>query len=146
MTGRATPHLPSQGAELGTAAPFYPRLGDLARDTARDGRIGVVVALPRTGTTTYHLRPPGGGDEWSAPVDGTTLQPVPAQVTHITPAKRDVVYDHRAQQGALPVIVHYEDGGTSEAVLVLTPGQLELYAYQVGRIIELREKARGGTA
>ncbi|MDH2389634.1 hypothetical protein QCN29_12685 [Streptomyces sp. HNM0663] len=142
MTGRATPHLPSQSAELGTAAPFYPRLGDLARDTARNGRIGVVVALPRTGTTTYHLRPPGGGDEWSAPADGTTLRPVPAQVTHITPAKRDVFYDHRAQQGAMPVVVHYEDGGTSEAVLVITPDQLELYACQVAWIIKLREEAR----
>lgn len=145
MTGRAAPHLPSQGAELGTAAPFYPRLGDLAHDTAHDGRIGVVVALPGTGAATYHLRPPGGGDEWSAPADGTTLRPIPAQVTHATPARRDVVYDHRAQQGAMPVVVHYEDGGTSEAVLVLTPGELELYAYQVGRIIELREKAQVGT-
>src|SRR5687768_11239523 len=100
MAGRATPHLPSQGAELGTATPFYPRLGDLAHDTAHDGRIGVVVALPGTGAATYHPRPPGGGDEWSAPADGTTLRPVPAQVTHATPARRDVVYDHRAQQGA----------------------------------------------
>lgn len=145
MTGRSTPHLPSQGAQLGTAAPFYPRLGDLARDTARDGQIGVVVALPGSGAATYHLRPPGGGDAWSAQADGTTLRPVPAQVTHVTPAKRDVVYDRRAQQGAVPVLVHYEDGGTSEALLVLTPGELELYAYQVGRIIELREKAREGT-
>ncbi|MHC0431579.1 hypothetical protein ACX6XY_15545 [Streptomyces sp. O3] len=55
-----------------------------------------------------------------------------------------MVYDHRAQQGALPVQVHYEDGGTSEAVLILTPGQLELYAYQVGLIIEQRDKAREG--
>jgi hypothetical protein len=145
MTGRATPHLPFQSAELGTTAPFYPRLGNLARDTARGGRIGVVVALPGTGAATYHLRPPGGGDEWSAPADGTTLRPVPARVTHVAPAKRDVVYDPRAQQGAMPVVVHYEDGGTSEAVFVLAPGELELYAYQVGRIIELREKAREGT-
>ncbi|WP_434594268.1 hypothetical protein [Streptomyces sp. A5-4] len=88
MTGRASPHLPSQGAELplislqgaelGTAAPFYPRLGDLARDTAHGDEIGVVVALPGEGRRTYLLRPPGGGAEWSAPTDGT-LRPVPAQ-------------------------------------------------------------------
>jgi hypothetical protein len=144
MTGRTIPHLPSQGTQLGTAAPFYPRLGDLARDTAQDGRIGVVVALPQPGTTTYHLRPPGGGGEWSVPADGTTLRPVPAQVTHITPAKRDVVFDHRARQGAMPVAVHYEDGGISEAVLILTPAQLELYACQIERIIGLRDKAEDG--
>lgn len=142
MTRRAIPHLPSQGAELGTAAPFYPRLGDLARDSAQEGRIGVVVALPGEGRRTYHLRPPGGGDLWSAPADGTTLRPVPAQVTHVTPQKRDVVYDHRAQQGALRVEVHYEDGGTTETLLVLTPDQLELYALQIGRIIEQRDNAR----
>ncbi len=129
---------------MGTAAPFFPRLGDLARDTAREGAIGVIVALPGVGAGTYHLRPPGGGDEWTAPADGTTLRPVPAQVTHVSALKRDVSYDHRAQQGGLPVLVHYEDGGTSESLLVLTPDQLELLGYQVGRILELRDKARGG--
>ncbi|MEV0446158.1 hypothetical protein AB0I84_34895 [Streptomyces spectabilis] len=143
MTRRPTPHLPSQGAELGTASPYYPRLGDLATDTARDGQLGVVVALPGEGAATYHLRPPGGGDEWSAPADGTTLRPVPAAVTHITPASRDVVYDYRAEQGAMPVEVHYEDGGTAEAVLVFTPDQLELYACQLQRIIELRKEEQG---
>ncbi|MFB9464589.1 hypothetical protein [Streptomyces cinereospinus] len=143
MTRRGTPHLLSQGGESGTAAPFYPRLGDLAQDTAK-GEIGVVVALPGDGRRTYGLVPPGGGDEWSAPYDGTTLRPVPAQVTHITPQKRDVMYDQRAEQGGLPITVHYEDGGTSESLLLLDPAQLELYAYQVGRILELRDSARGG--
>ncbi|WP_229857425.1 hypothetical protein [Streptomyces anandii] len=72
------------------------------------------------------------------------MRPVPAQVTHITPQKRDVMYDQRAEQGGLPVTVHYEDGGISESLLVLDPAQLELYAYQVGRILELRDAARGG--
>ncbi|WP_434594266.1 hypothetical protein [Streptomyces sp. A5-4] len=58
--------------------------------------------------------------------------------------KRDVAYDHRAQQGGLPVLVHYEDGGTSESLLVLTPDQLEWCSYQIGRILELRDKARKG--
>ncbi|MFI6471507.1 hypothetical protein ACIBL5_14835 [Streptomyces sp. NPDC050516] len=144
MTGRAAPHLPSQGAELGTAAPFFPRLGDLARDTTHGGEIGVVIALPGADAATYHLRPPGGGEEWTAPADGTTLRPVPAQVTYVASARRDVSYDHRAQQGALPVLVYFEDGGNTESLLVLDPDQLELLYYQVGRIIELREKARGG--
>ncbi|WEV26751.1 hypothetical protein OYE22_17260 [Streptomyces sp. 71268] len=96
---------------MGATAPFYPRLGDLARDTTRDGRIGVVVALPQSGTTTYHLRSARGGDEWSAPADGTTLEPVPAALTHVTAPPRDVVYDHRTEQGVMPVKVRYEDGG-----------------------------------
>ncbi|MFF0220545.1 hypothetical protein [Streptomyces vinaceus] len=146
MAGRPTPHLPSQGGELGTAGPFYPRLGDLARDAAKDGRIGVVVTLPRVGASTYHLRPPGGDDEWSAPADGATLCPVAAQATYVAPMRCDAVYDHRAQQSALPVLVHYEDGGTAESVLVLTPDQVELYASQFERLISQREQAQGNAA
>lgn len=140
MSRRGTPHQPSQGGALGTAAPFYPRLGDLARDTSRDGEIGVVVALPGEGRNTYHLCPPGGGNEWSAPNDGTTLGPVQPQVTHVTPLKRDVTYDARAQHGGLPITVHYEDGGTAESLLILDPSQLEVYHYQVARILSLRDK------
>jgi hypothetical protein len=129
---------------LGTAAPFYPRLGDLAHDTTKDGAIGVVVGLPGEDRKTYALSPPGGGEEWSAPADGSTLRPVPAQITHITPQQRDVTYDRRAQQGALPVTAHYEDGGTFDTFMILTPAQMELYAYQVGRLLEQRDEARGG--
>ncbi|WP_240797439.1 hypothetical protein [Streptomyces sp. F001] len=135
--------MPLQGAS-GAAAPFSPRLGDLARDTSKDGDIGVVVALPGEGRNTYHLVPPGGGDKWSAPNDGKTLAPVQPQVTHVTPQKRDVTYDARAEHGILPVTVHYDDGGAAQCLLVFNPSQLELYYYQVGRIIELRDTARGG--
>lgn len=128
-------------AELHDTPAFLPRLGDLARDTSRGGRVGVVVTLPGQETTTYHLRSPGGGNEWSAPADGRTLRPVPARVTHVTLLKRDVVYDHRAQQGALAVEVHYEDGGTAESLLVLTPDQVELYHCQTERLISHRAKA-----
>lgn len=147
MTRRPTPHLPSQGAELDSAAaPFRPRLGDLAQDAARNGRIGVVVALPGEGAATYHLRLPGGGNEWSAPADGTTLRPVVTQATHVTPLKREAVYDHRAGQGALPVQVHYEDGGTRETVLIVTCEEMEFYAYQVGRLSEQCAEAPESTS
>ncbi|RZB19730.1 hypothetical protein StrepF001_12500 [Streptomyces sp. F001] len=66
------------------------------------------------------------------------------QVTHVTPQKRDVTYDARAEHGILPVTVHYDDGGAAQCLLVFNPSQLELYYYQVGRIIELRDTARGG--
>ncbi|MFD6333368.1 hypothetical protein ACFWGI_27835 [Streptomyces niveus] len=136
MTRRSTPDLLSQGAELGTAVPFRPQLGDLARDTARAGRTGVVVALPGDGAATYRLCPPGGGDAWAAPADGTTLRPVVAQATHITPMKRDATYDHRARQGAVPVQVHYEDGGTSEAVLIVTADEMAFYAHEAARLMK----------
>lgn len=138
---RSKPQPLREDAELSEAPPFLPRLGDLAHDTSRGGRVGVVVTLPGQETTTYHLRSPSGGNEWSAPADGRTLRPVPAQVTHITLLKRDVIYDHRAQQGALPVEVHHEDGGTAESLLVLTPDQVELYHCQTERLISRRAKA-----
>jgi hypothetical protein len=68
---------------------------------------------------------------------------VPVPVTHATPLKRDAAYDHRAQQAALPVTVHYEDGGTCETMLVLTPSQVELHYAQLGRLIGARETAKG---
>ncbi|WP_241775903.1 hypothetical protein [Streptomyces exfoliatus] len=148
MTGRRSPHLPSQGAELGTAAPFVPQLGDLAADTARSGRVGVVVTLPgEDSATTYHLRPPGGGPTWSAPADGTTLRPVPAQATHATLLPhRDAVYDQRARQGSVPVEFHFEDGSTREGALVLTSAELERLYTQTSRLLDIHENALGDDA
>ncbi|MGW8355201.1 hypothetical protein [Streptomyces wedmorensis] len=145
MTGRRLPHLPSQGAELGIAAPFFPQLGDLAADTARSGRVGVVVTLPgEDSATTYHLRPPGGGPAWSAPADGTTLRPVPAQVTHATLLPgRDAVYDPRACQGSVPVEFHLEDGSTREGALVLTAVELERLYAQTCRLLDRHENVLG---
>lgn len=144
MTERPIAQQPPQEARLGTAAPFPPRLGDLTADAARGGRIGVVVALPGEGAATFHLRPLGRGVEWSAPADATTLRPVLAKVTHATLTGRDVVYDHRAKQGASPIVVHYEDGGTSEAALILTRPALEILYAQVGRILTDQEPAPEG--
>ncbi|MFI6702402.1 hypothetical protein ACIBJC_26165 [Streptomyces sp. NPDC050509] len=56
--------------------------------------------------------------------------------------RRDAVYDQRASQAALPVTVHYEDGGTCETLLVLTPAQVELYSLQFLRLIEARDSTR----
>ncbi len=102
----------------------------------------MVVALPSDSSASYQLRPPGGGEEWRASSDGSTLRPLPVPVTHVTPMRRDALYDPRAQQAALPVTVHYEDGGVCETMLVLTPAQVELYSLQFGQLIEARESAR----
>ncbi|MFE5709658.1 hypothetical protein ACFQ7J_02345 [Streptomyces sp. NPDC056501] len=145
MTGRRTPHLPSHGPELRTATPFTPRLGDLAADTAHGGRVGVVVNLPgEDSATTYHLRPPGGGPTWSAPADGSTLFPVPAQITHATllPSGGEV-YDPRSFQGSVSVAFHFADGSTSEGSLVLTSAELKRLYDQTGRLLLSHEKATG---
>ncbi|MFK0289927.1 hypothetical protein ACIQU6_05475 [Streptomyces sp. NPDC090442] len=142
MAEQTSKQLPTRGVELGTGAPFHPRLGDLALDLAEGGQIGVVVALPSDSAKSYHLRLPGGGGDWRARADGTTLRPVAVPVTHVTPQRRDVVYDTRAQQAALSVTVHHEDGGNSESVLILTPAQVELYHLQLEKLIERRKKAR----
>ncbi|MFD7336708.1 hypothetical protein ACFV98_11975 [Streptomyces violascens] len=68
--GRRTPQDRLRRRELADAAAGWaPKRGDLAYDTGKCCT-GVVVALPEdTGTTVYSLRPDGGGDGWSAPLD-----------------------------------------------------------------------------
>ncbi|MCP3821505.1 hypothetical protein NLX86_26455 [Streptomyces sp. A3M-1-3] len=62
-------------------------------------------------------------------------------ISHATPRQRDVPYDHRAQQAALPVQLHHRDGTTEDTILVLTPSEVELFHLQLERAIDLREKA-----
>ncbi|QGV82675.1 hypothetical protein EIZ62_15225 [Streptomyces ficellus] len=106
-----------------------------------------MVTLPgEDSATTYHLRPPGGGPAWSAPADGTTLRPVPAQATHVTLLPgRDAVYDPRARQGSVPVEIYFEDGSTREGALVLTSAELERLYTQTSRLLDAHENALGGT-
>lgn len=142
MPEQTSKQLPTRGVELGAGAPIHPRLGDLALDLAKGGQVGVVVDLPSDNAKSYHLRLPGGGGDWRARADGATLRPLAVPVTHVTPQRRDVLYDARAQQAALPVTVHHEDGSTSESVLILTPAQVELYHLQLEQLISRRERAR----
>ncbi|MGA5729843.1 hypothetical protein ACPCI1_14470 [Streptomyces seoulensis] len=143
MAERITKQLPEKSAGLVPGAAFQPRLGDLALDLAKGGRIGVVIALPSDISASYQLRPVQGGDDWRARSDGSTLRPAPVPVTRVTPVKRDAVYDHRAQQAAVPVTVHYEDGSICETLLVLTTMQVELYYMQFDALIEAKDSARG---
>ncbi|MGW6743102.1 hypothetical protein ACWGDX_20660 [Streptomyces sp. NPDC055025] len=145
MADRTSKQLPTPSAALSAGSPFHPRLGDLAVDLAEQGTIGVVLALPSDSSASYQLRPPGGGVDWRARSDGSTLRPVPVPVTHVTPMRRDAVYDSRAQQVGLAVTVHFEDGGACESLLVLTPAQVELFHTQLGRVIKARESARDRT-
>ncbi|MFF8310880.1 hypothetical protein [Streptomyces lydicus] len=67
-------------------------------------------------------------------------------VSHVTIDQRDVRYDPRAQQAALSVTLHYRDGATEPSVLVMNPGQIELYAIQLERAISQRESAQNVSA
>lgn len=63
-------------------------------------------------------------------------------ISHITPDQRDITYDHRAEQAGLPVTVHYRDGRTEPTILVMVPGQVEVYAIQLEQAIAKRKAAR----
>lgn len=63
-------------------------------------------------------------------------------ISHTSPQQgRDVLYDPRAQQAALPIQVHYADGTTADTLLVLTPAQVELFRLQADRAIAQRTAA-----
>ncbi|WP_256790315.1 MULTISPECIES: adenosylhomocysteinase [Frankia] len=103
----------------------WPRLGDLALDTAQRGRVGVIVGVPGeegSDWLTYHLRPIGGGTEWSAAADASTLQPVPSPVTHAT-ALEGPVHDRPGRHWALKIRVHHEDGSEQNCPLILAEDQ-----------------------
>ncbi|MCB5167982.1 hypothetical protein LG634_24535 [Streptomyces bambusae] len=61
--------LPKSGPSAPPSDPSgtrRPQRGDLATDTST-GRTGVIVSLPEdSGTQVFHLRPEGGGPDWSA--------------------------------------------------------------------------------
>lgn len=63
-------------------------------------------------------------------------------ISHITIDQRDIAYDSRAQQAALSVTVHHRDGATEPSLLVMDPGQVELYAIQLGQAIAKRKSAQ----
>ncbi|WP_372412045.1 hypothetical protein [Streptomyces luteireticuli] len=81
----------------------------------------------------------------SPTVTTQTSNPTPTRtpvfVSHVEPLKRDVVYDDRASQAALPVRVRFRDGTSAEAVLVLTSGQVELLHLQLEQTIDKRRDA-----
>ncbi|MEX2985588.1 hypothetical protein [Streptomyces sp. C36] len=54
--------------------------------------------------------------------------------------KRDVSYDHRAAQAAIPVKVHFRDDTSTETLLVLDPDQLASLLQQLERAAEQRRR------
>ncbi|WP_225448439.1 hypothetical protein [Streptacidiphilus sp. P02-A3a] len=80
----------------------------------------------------------------SAPIPLTacgTPSPQVLRVTQEAPQRRDVRYDSRAEQAALPVEIHYSDGTALEALLILTPGQVELFRIKLDQAIAQRRES-----
>lgn len=120
---------------------WEPALGGLAYDPNRR-TAGVVVGLSEEPVRIYHLRPLGPGTDWTVPASSPSgLRPLPEEITHVSPGGRDVIYDHRAHQAAIPVQLHHADGTASESALVLTPGQVELLHLQLEQAIDQRREA-----
>ncbi|MDJ1136201.1 hypothetical protein [Streptomyces iconiensis] len=61
--------------------------------------------------------------------------------THITPVNQPGTYDTRAQQAAVPVLIHYEDGGAVESVLVCTADEIERVRAETTRLAQEHEAA-----
>ncbi|MFF4160586.1 hypothetical protein [Streptomyces sp. NPDC001678] len=62
-------------------------------------------------------------------------------ITHASPQKRDLRYDHRQQRFTLPISVHHLDGTVEAVNLVFDPDQMTLFSIQAENAIERRKKA-----
>lgn len=140
MAERTAPQRALCGGRLAADA-YRPRLGDLALDLAADSRIGVVVGLPGEFAQSYHLRTPGGGIDWRAKGDGTTLRPVSVPVTHATPGNGGARYDAPTGTAAFPITVHHADGGVSDSSLVLTCDEVARWGEQFAALLA-QERSR----
>lgn len=63
-------------------------------------------------------------------------------ISHITLDRKDVSYDHSEGRATFAVTVHHRDGRTEPGVLKVEPGQVEVYALQLGRAIDKRKAAK----
>ncbi|MEU4234868.1 adenosylhomocysteinase [Nonomuraea sp. NPDC026600] len=111
----------------------WPRLGDLALDTAHGDRVGVIIGVPGEDGSdwlTYHLHPCDGGPEWSAAADASTLRPVPSPVTHATSGE-GMVHHRPGRHWAWPIRLHHEDGSVEDCSLVVTETQARHLATQI---------------
>lgn len=59
-------------------------------------------------------------------------------VTHVTPQTRDLSYNPASDQAALSVYLHLPDGRIEPSLLVLEPGQMEMYRNQLTQALSCR--------
>ncbi|MEU5428361.1 hypothetical protein AB0H73_22615 [Streptomyces olivoreticuli] len=62
-------------------------------------------------------------------------------ITHASPQKRDLRYNHQQQRFSLPASVHHLDGTVEAVNLVFDPDQMTLFSIQAENAIEQRKKA-----
>ncbi|MEC4015305.1 hypothetical protein [Streptomyces sp. H27-D2] len=99
------------------------------RESASADRTPDAADEPRT--TPADQLPPATSEEQ----DGSTM------IQHVTMLKRDVRYDHGAEQASLRVRVHFRDGRTTDTALLLDPAQMQVFAIQMERAIDARQDA-----
>lgn len=63
-------------------------------------------------------------------------------ISHATPVKRDMTYDRRAQQTAVPIEIHHRDGTAEPTLLILTPDEMESFAIRLEQAIGRRHAAQ----
>ncbi|RLU82054.1 hypothetical protein CTZ27_31375 [Streptomyces griseocarneus] len=97
-------------------------------------------AAPAEGTGAEVARSTGAGEV----SQGTSAGPRPHFIDHVTPVKRDLTYDPGRARATLPVEVHFRDGSTATAALVLNPDQMTVVSLQLERAIDKRNRI--GTA
>ncbi|MEV5508881.1 hypothetical protein [Streptomyces orinoci] len=61
-------------------------------------------------------------------------------VPQITLVPKDISYDHRAAQCAVPVELTYQDGTVAPAALVMTPAEMMRVSIQLDRQIDRRRR------
>lgn len=60
---------------------------------------------------------------------------------YAVPDRRDLVYDVRARQASLPLVLHHPDGEQTSTVLVLDGDQMHRVAIQLDQAIDKRNRA-----
>ncbi|MBB1244934.1 hypothetical protein GL263_15365 [Streptomyces durbertensis] len=70
-----------------------------------------------------------------------TSQQAGAAHLHAVPDRRDLLYDVRARQAVLPIILRHPDGRRTETILVLDGNQMQLVAIQLEQAIDKRQSA-----
>ncbi|GHF32637.1 hypothetical protein GCM10010359_39170 [Streptomyces morookaense] len=66
-------------------------------------------------------------------------------ISHATPVKRDMTYDRRAQQTAVPIDIHHRDGTAERTLLILTPDEMESLAIRLEQAIDKRHAVPAGS-
>ncbi len=71
----------------------------------------------------------------------TSTPGTPLPELHATPARKDLVYDMRAEQAALPIVIRRPDGTTMSTLLVLDGDEMLRVSIQLDQAIERRRAA-----